>query len=82
MSIIKTEEKEEKSVKYSTDEEGMMEDAKGYARRDMSTIVKVLEKLGFNTEENIELITKATVAVKYEQIDKARNDRPSWEKYL
>ena len=78
---------------YATDEAGMMADAKEYAKRDMSTIFKVLEKVGIKPvtpeemtkapgEMSIELITKAVVAVKYEQIDKARNSRPVWERYL
>ena len=71
-----------KSREYATDEAGMMKDAKEYASKDMSTIIRVLDKIGIDTEAQLELITKSVVAVKYEQIDKARNERPAWEKYL
>ena len=67
---------------YATDEAGMMADAKEYAKRDMSTIVKVLDKLQMDTENQMELIVKAVIAVKYEQIEKARCERPAWEKFL
>lgn len=64
------------------DEAGMMIDAKEYAKRDASTLFKVLDKLDFDIEEKEELIIKTLVSVKFEQIDKARNDRPSYMKFL
>ena len=67
---------------YATDEAGMMTDAKDYARRDMSTIIKVLEKLDVDTEKQMQLIVSSVVAVKYEQIDKSRNERPAWDEFL
>ena len=74
---------------YATDEAGMLADAKDYAGRDMSTIFKVLERLGITpveTVENdgeiaIELVAKTVIAIKYEQINEARTKRPVWEKY-
>ena len=78
---------------YATDEQGMMADAIDYAKRDMGTIFKVFEKIGIvptkpedltksPNEISIELLAKAVLAVKYEQINHARNDRPAWEQYL
>jgi acetyl-CoA acetyltransferase len=66
----------------ATDAEGMMIDAKEYAKRDISTVLKTLEKLNFDIEANEELIVKSLIAVKYEQIDKARNERPSYMSYF
>ena len=75
----KSEKNEKKEL--ATDEAGMMIDAKDYAKREMSTVLKVLEKLGFDTTKE-ELIATALIAVKYEQIDKARNERPTYMSYF
>lgn len=66
----------------ATDEKGMMVDAKDYAKRDISTLISVLGKLGFDVEANEELIAKTLIAVKYEQINKARNERPTYMSYF
>jgi hypothetical protein len=67
---------------FATDEVGMMADAKDYAKRDISTILKVFEMLKGVPEITEEMIVKATIKVKYEQINKARNERPSYERYF
>lgn len=69
-------------LKFATDEVGMMKDAKDYAKRDIGTVLKTLEKLGFDIETKEELIVKSLIAVKYEQINKARNERPSYMSYF
>ena len=79
---------------FATDEAGMMVDAKTYAKKDASTILKTFQKLGFNVvtidnetsddKQNIteEIIIKSLIAVKYEQIENARTKRPTYEQYF
>ena len=65
---------------YATDEAGMMADAKDYARRDISTVLELFSLIAPEVKE--EIIVKGLVKVKYEQIKRARTERPTWEKYL
>ena len=86
----KTEDKRE----FATDEAGMMKDAKAYAKKDASTILKTFQKMGINItsvdnpevddKQNIQesLIIKSLIAVKYEQIVNSRTKRPSYEQYF
>lgn len=97
MAVLNNTDSQENSKReYATDVAGMMADAKKYARTEMSTVIAVLSKLGLeavNDTENdsvkdgmkaipLEAVAKSVIAVKYEQIKKARTDRPAWEKYL
>jgi hypothetical protein len=71
--------KQESKVRvYSTDEAGMMTDAKEYAKRDF-TVVSATMRM-FNTCETItdEEIAKALITVKYNQIVEARTNRVSY----
>ena len=67
----------------ATDEAGMMSDAKDYAKKDMSTVLGVLERLQIEVnDEKMEMVASALILVKYEQIDNARNNRPSYMKFF
>jgi len=76
---------------YASDVDGMMKDAREYAKRDMTTILNTMDKLGLKVVDSetpsdgelaIKTVVDAVVAVKYEFIDKARNHRPVYEKYM
>jgi len=62
--------------KYSTDEAGMTEDAKKYAKKDFAQTLELFEVLGLEYDE--ETIAKALITVKYNRISKARIERKSY----
>lgn len=69
---------------YATTEEGMMEDAKSYAKQDFKSVVDTIKKLGIavNNEDGStlteEMIAKALVIVKLQQIKDARLNRVTY----
>lgn len=71
-----------KEKEYATDEAGMMADAKLYARKDVSTVLRVFDMLKKVENPSEEIICKTLIKVKYEQINAKRNERPSYEKHF
>lgn len=58
---------------YATDEEGMLADAKSYAKRDFHIVEETLKVMGIDYDR-VEW-AKALTSVKLEQIKKARLER-------
>lgn len=82
MAVLNNASKREEKKEYATDPESMMETAKEYAKRDITTVLALCAKLGIDIEAKEEVIAKSLIAVKYEQIDRARNERPSYLGYF
>ena len=77
--------------KYSTDVEDMKKDAFTYANQISSTIEELFDKIGLTLVDEVEdpahemnrdLVMGALLQIKYEQIKKARCDRPKSETSL
>lgn len=61
---------------YATDEEGMMADAKRFAKQDFSSVTDTVRRLGFTEEQaSDEMIAKALILTKYNLIKEARINR-------
>ena len=69
---------QQQTKQYSTTEDGMMIDAKEYAKKDYQIVLATMRK--FNTTGIIsdEEIAQALISVKYAQIVEARTKRVSY----
>lgn len=57
---------------YATDEAGMMQDAKDYAKRDFQIVLATMRKFSTNESISNEDIAEALIQIKYKQIVDAR----------
>jgi len=62
--------------KYATDSEGMLHDAKQYAKKDFSQTLELFKELDIEVDE--ETIANALIQVKLNRITKSRTERRSY----